>query len=113
MLYVVRDVREKGSLRFQLLDIFKSAFQPQVGRVWTNAKAIEHQHFQITQPFECCRRNLTKVRRVSKIIEAISDDRKAAVNYLERRYLQIASEAKWRARNDRVRDDLRQAAAEV
>ena len=103
----MRDVREVGSFGLQFFDVFQRAFQPQMRCMRANTQTIEHQYFQITQAFNRSGWNLTQIRCVSKIIEAIGDDRKPAVNYFERRYLQIATETKRRSGNDRVRDDLR------
>ena len=84
-----------------------------MGLMRTNTQAIKNQNPQVSQSFNCRRWNLAQVSRVSKIIKAISDDRKPAVNYFERRYLQVATKTKRRAGNHRVRDDLGQAAAKV
>src|SRR5205807_8179063 len=82
-------------------------------RMFFESQTVEDQYIEATQSVDCRRRNLAQVGRVSKIIEAISDDRKPAVNYFERRYLQIATKTKRRAGNHCVRDDLWQAAAKV
>src|SRR2546427_5638232 len=81
--------------------------------VRTNAQAVEHQHFQIAQTFNRRRRNLTEIGRVRKIIEAIRNHRQPSVNYFEWSDFQISREAKRRAVDDGVRNNLRQSAAEM
>src|SRR5438132_1652881 len=81
--------------------------------VRANPQTVEHQHFQITQAFNGCRRNLTQISGVGEVIEAIRDHGKAAVNNFKRSYFEIAADAKRRAVDDRVRHNLWQAAAEM
>ena len=54
-----------------------------------------------------------QIRRVGKIVEAIGDDGKFAVNDFERRDVQIFADAERRIMFDRVRNQLRQTAAEM
>src|SRR5437660_6643190 len=109
----MRDMREVGSFGFQLFDVFQRAFQPQMRCMWANAQTIEHQYFQITQAFHRSGRDLTQIRRVCEIIKAVSDHRQAAMNYFEGCDLQIAAEAKRRARNDGVGNNLWQPTAKM
>src|SRR6266545_259739 len=109
----MRDVREVGSLGLQFLYVFQRTFQPKVRLVRANTQAIEHQYLQITQAFYGRWRYFAQIRRVRKIVEAVSDYRQPPVNYFERRDLQITTEAKRRSRNHRVRNDLWQASAKM
>src|SRR2546427_8686146 len=111
--HLMRDVREVGSLGLQFFDVFQRAFQPQMRCMWANAQTIEHQYFQITQAFHRSGRDLTQISRVSKIIEPISDYRQTPMNYFEGCDLQIAAEAKRRARNDSVGNNLWQPTAKM
>jgi len=78
-----------------------------------NTQTIEHQYFQITQAFNRSGWNLTQIRRVSKIIEAVSDYRQTSVDNFQGCDLQIAAEAKRRARNHGVGNNLWQATAKM
>src|SRR6185369_2966937 len=78
-----------------------------------NPKTVEHQNLQTTQSLDGRRRNLTEVRRVSKIVEAISNHRQAAVDHFQRRHFQIMPEAERRAGDHRMRNNQRQTAAKV
>src|SRR5438067_11292538 len=81
--------------------------------VGTNTQTVEHQHFQIAQPFDRRRRNLVQISRIGKVVEAISNHGQAAVNNFEWGYFEMAADAKRRAIHDGVRDNLWQAAAEM
>src|SRR5258707_12234857 len=107
------DMRKVGAARLQLIHVFQRALQPKMRRVRLDAQAIEHQHFQIAQAFDRGRRYLAQIRRVGKVVEAISNYRQPAVDYFERSNFQIGGEAEGRAVNDRMRHDLWQAAAKM
>src|SRR2546428_11595201 len=113
VLHLMRDVREVGSLGLQFFDVFQRACQPQMRCMRANAQTIQHQYFQITQALHRSRRNLTQIRRVSKIVEAVGDYRQTAMNYFEGSDLQIMTEAKRRARNNGVGNNLRQSSAKM
>src|SRR6266511_2008840 len=87
-LHHMRDVREVGSFGLQFFDVLQRPFQPQMRRMRANAQTIEHQYFQITQAFYRRWRYFAQIRRVRKIVEAVSDYRQPPVNYFERRDLQ-------------------------
>src|SRR2546421_8159578 len=78
-----------------------------------NAQAVEHQHLQIAQAFNGCRRNLTQISCVGKVVEAIRNHGQAAVNNFKWRYFEILADAKRCAVDDRMRHNLRQATAEM
>src|SRR6266478_6808813 len=113
MLYLMRDMREISAPRLQLFNVFKRAFQPQMSFVRANAQTVEHQHFQITQAFNGCRRNLTQIGGVGKVVEAISNHGQAAVNNFKGSYLDISADAKRRAVHNCMRHNLWQATAEM
>ncbi len=75
-----------------------------------DADAIEHENIQAAKTFERIGRDGFQIGRVCKVIETIRHDRQLSVDDFERRNVYIA-DAKWRIMNDRVRYQLRQAAA--
>jgi hypothetical protein len=81
--------------------------------VWPNPQTVKRENIQVAQPFEGRGRNLTQICGVRKVVEAIGDYRQAAVDNFQRRYFQIATKAEAGAIHNRVRNDLRQAAAKV
>jgi len=113
MLHFMRDMREISSRRFQFLNVLQRFFQPQMSFVWTDAQAIEHQHFQIAKAFNRRWRNLTQISCIRKIIETIRDHRQPSVNYFQRSDFQIVPDAKRRAIHNCMRDDLREPTAEM
>ena len=113
MFDVVRDVGQVGAARFEFFDVRERAFEREVRRVRREAQAIEDEHVETAQTVERGGRNLAEVGSVGEIVAAISDDGQPPVNDFERRHLKIMTEAKRRAVNDRMRNDLRQPAAKV
>src|SRR5437764_95479 len=81
--------------------------------VRANAQTVEHQHFQIAQAFNGCRRNLAQIGCVGKVVEAISNHGQAAVDNFKGRYLDISADTKRRAVYNCVRHNLWQATAEM
>src|SRR2546423_18862 len=113
VLDVVGDVCEVGAARLQLLDVGERAFEPEVRRVRAQAQAVEDERIEAAQHVERAGRNLAQVGGVGEVVEAVGHDGEATVYDLDRRDEQIGAETELRAVFDRVRDDLRQAAAEV
>src|SRR2546425_13333017 len=109
----MRNVCEISALGLQLFNVFKRALQPQMRFVGTNPQTVKHQHSQIAQAFDGCRRNLTQISCVGKVIEAIRNHGQAAVNNFKWGYFNVPADAKRCAVDDGMRDDLRQAAAEM
>ena len=113
MLDLVCYVREISPFGLQLCDVFERTLQPQVGLMRADAQTVEHQYFQIAQAFNGCRRNLAEIRRVSKIVEPVGDDRQAPMDNFERSDFQVTCETESGARNYGMRHYLRQASAEM
>src|SRR2546423_2464118 len=82
-------------------------------RVRAQAQAVEDERIEAAQHVERAGRNLAQVGGVGEVVEAVGHDGQATVYDLDRRDEQIGAETELRAVFDRVRDDLRQAAAEV
>lgn len=109
---VVVQVGEVGLSRLEFFDVGEGFLEVQMRRVRLDADAVKHQHVKPAEPIKRLRRNGLQVGRIGKIVKAISDHRKLAVDDLKRRHLDLA-DAKGRTRKDRVRDKLRQPAAQV
>src|SRR5438874_2611676 len=78
-----------------------------------DAQAIEDERVEAAQALKRRGRNLAQVGRVGEVVEAISDDGQTAVYDFERRDQETGTEREGRARDDGVRDDLRETAAVV
>ncbi len=109
---IVVQVGKVGLPRHEFFDVGEGFLEVQMRRVWLNADAVKHQNIKPAEPIKRLRRNGLQVGRVGEIVKAISDHRKLAVDDLKRRHLDLA-DAKGRTRKDRVRDKLRQPAAQV
>lgn len=75
--------------------------------------AVEHEDIEVAKAVHRIGRNGFEVGGVGEVVETISDDRKFSVDNFKRRYFDLLANAKGRIMNDRVRDQLRQAAAEM
>src|ERR1043165_825727 len=104
---------KESSARLQLIDVRERLINPQVRRVFSKAQAVEDEHVQSLQCFDCRGRNLAEIRQISKIIEAIGHYRQATMNYFQRRDLQLFSDAEARTGRNDIRNYLRQTTAKV
>src|SRR5215213_2645775 len=69
---VVRDMREEGPARFDLLNVFERSIDPQVRRMFFETQTVEHKHVETLQGVNGFRRYLAEIGRVRKVVEAIS-----------------------------------------
>ena len=106
-------MREECSFWLEFFDDSEGFFEVEVRGVRFQADAIEHEHVEVAKAVHRIGWNRLQVGRVGEIIEAVRDDRQLSVYHLERRYLDLFADAERRIVNDRVRDQLRQAAAEM
>src|SRR4029077_17407425 len=74
--------------------------------------AVEHKNIEVPKGIHRIVRDRFEIGSVSKIVKAISDDWQFAVNDLNGGYFDVA-EAKWRIVCDRMRNKLRQSAADM
>ena len=82
-------------------------------RVRFDADAVENENVEILQAVDRFVGDEIQIGRVGKIVKAVSDHRKFAVDDFERRDLDLFADAERRIVDDRVRNQLRQAAAEM
>src|SRR4029453_344338 len=104
---------KKRATWLYLLDVHERFIDPQMRWMLAEAQTIEHEYVEISQRVDRLRWNLTQVRQVRNVVEAISHSRQPAVNHFERRYVQLTADAETRARRHDVWNHFRQAAAEM
>ena len=84
-----------------------------MGCVRYDPDTIEHEHVQIPQAVERIVGDRFQIGRIGKIIETISNNRQFAVNDFERSDIEIFTDAERRIFGHRMRNQLRQTAAEM
>lgn len=104
---------EKRSAWFEVGDDVEGFFEAEVRGVRDDADAVEHQHIEAAKSFHRLGRNCLEIGCVGEIVKTIRNHGQFAVYDLDRRNLKIVADAKWRQRHDRVRNQPRQAAAEM
>ena len=77
------------------------------------ADAVEDENVEVAEAVHSVGGDSFEIGGVGEIVESVGDDGELAVDYLERRYLDLFADAKRRIMHDRVRDQLRQPAAEM
>ena len=77
------------------------------------ADAVEDQNVKVAEAVHRGGRDDLEIGGVGKIVKSVGDHGKFAVRHLERGYFQIVADAECGSRLDRVRYELRQAAAEM
>src|SRR6266849_2161442 len=82
-------------------------------RVFFESQTVEHQRIKVAHLVQCFLWNLAQVRCIREIVKTISHHRQSSMNYLERRNKQVFCKAKLCAAGNRMRDNLRQAAAKM
>src|SRR5688500_13926690 len=113
MQYVLVQMGKKRASRLYLFNVFEGFVQTEMRRVWLYPNAIENQDVEVLQTRDRIVGDKVQIGRVRKVIEAIRDDREFAMDDLERCDLQTFTDTKLGLRKDRVRDQLRKAAAKV
>jgi hypothetical protein len=113
MLNVVGNMSKESPARFQFIDVLKRLFNPKVRRMFPEAQAVKHKHVEVAQRVECLTRNLAEIRKIRKIVKAISHYRQATMNNFERRYLQFVPDAEACPGNDSIWNHIRQAATKM
>src|SRR5687768_15486485 len=106
-------MREERAFWIDLRDILQGFVETEVSRVRLDANAIQNQNVQVLKSGNCFVGNKIQIRRVSKIVESVSDDRKLSVDDFEGSNFEILTDTKRSPWNDRVRDQLGQTAAEM
>lgn len=98
---------------FEVGDVGERFFEAEVRGVRFDTDTVEHEHVEIAKSVHRSGRYDLEIGRVGEIVESIGDDGQFAVDDLDRRHLDPIADAEWRKRLDRVRDQLRQPAAEM
>src|SRR2546422_667948 len=113
VLHVMRDMSQVSSSWLQLFNVLERFVHPEMSWMFLKSQAVKHKDVETAQLIHCVRRNLAEVSCICEVIQSVSHHRKPSVNNLQRRNLQILSQAKRSFRNNRVRNHLWQAAAKV
>src|ERR1051325_7384688 len=110
---VVIEMDEESAFWFEVLDQGERFAETEMCRMRLDAHAVERMDIEISQTVFGFVRHHFQIRRVCKIVEAIRDDRKLAVDHLERRHLNVAPDAEGRVVRHEMRDQLWQSATDV
>lgn len=106
-------MREKCPSRVYPLDVIQRLVQSQMSRMRLDTDAVEYEHIKVLQTVDRLIRDEIKIGGICKIIESICNDRQLSMDDLERRDLKPFADRERCFRVDRVRDQLRQAAAKM
>src|SRR5947207_1823352 len=113
MLYIGSYMGQVSAARFELGDVREGFVQPEMCWMFFETQAVEHEHIQVPKCVHRCRRNLTQVSCIGKIIEAIRHHGQPAMNHLERRNLQPLTHTKRCPGINCVREHLQQSTTKV